>query len=220
MIYNCNIKILTLPISIFCMSQTYGQYTNEISHKLEVEEEEIVLSIYNNSEDNEYYIFNSYFKSNYHNNKYLIKFDEAKKILKFSFLPLVNFIGTTLHSPLILTDEGIFKKNQNKYSFLELKPKKEVRIALNRKVICDTIINSNKFVIDYNPRDLLTNTTSFVKKDEIRLDEIKFEIAIYEQIDMLITEGSNFLNNRSFMELSNSYVTISFDSLLVSELCY
>lgn len=53
-----------------------------------------IINIENNSDNDTFYLFNSYLKDGLENAKYLKRFDKKNKQCKISFLPLITYLTT------------------------------------------------------------------------------------------------------------------------------
>lgn len=176
-----------------------NEYLNDslvITSKVLKHEE--LLVVFENKGRDTLYLFSSYFvKNKYFDSKYLNRIDQKSKEKKLSFLPLPPYLSMVQSDRIILGENSVVTRHQNKYGFIVLTPneKKELIIFNN-----DTL---NLFAKDIDPKNINMYDKinwEFIKNDK-NLNNYKkvIEFAVYKQINQIVDHrvflSSPFLYN-------------------------
>lgn len=213
-------KTAVLVLCLLFDTPNIDSKPNELIHKIRMEDDEIIISFINTSETVTFYLFSSYTRDRFKKNKYLLRYEYENEQLKYSFLPLTNYLGTIAHGPIRLTDEGLFSVNQTKYSFLNVEPKSQKEIVINSQTVCDLIKNSSEIVLDFNSNTIVKSDVTYVDIEKVRMDkELVFEFAVFKNLGILETEGADYREKELYIEQAKKYDKLSIKAFTIAELC-
>lgn len=143
-----------------------------------------IINIENNSDNDTFYLFNSYLKDGLENAKYLKRFDKKNKQCKISFLPLITYLTTDRTDNLILGENRIINRAQVLFSFQKVLPKTNYVIQLNKQIF------NNLYYNDFNVYQLtIFNGINFKHQKKIINKNKIIELAIYRKINFCKDEA-------------------------------
>lgn len=140
------------------------QEDKDITIKVLSDNKYIIVKLINKSSKNKY-LLTSYLNNRftYNGNLYTTKNDT----ILVSFKPILKYLGTVKTDVLIVDDNSVLTEKQVIYKFLELLPNKEISIKFDKKQLSEV---------------------PYYEEGKI----INFQFAIYENIDLLKTQGVEY----------------------------
>lgn len=160
--------------------------------------------LFRNTGEKDVYLFSSYFKDRFILNEKLLRLNKDNEVL-MSYAPLLNYMGTVVSDRIILGHESILKLNQSKYSFIKIKPNHSIDIDLPIEIVCNNLKKSVKIISDFDPKNIIQDSINYRDISNITVNSILFQFAIFDNVDLLITEGSEYRNKKDFISLAKSY---------------
>ena len=168
------------------------QISTCITAKIDVRDEILLISFTNNC-DSSKYLFNYYFKHRSPNNKYFHRKQDDKSI--YSFVPLINNIGTILTDEVILKDEYIFRKYQAKWTFNEIKNKSTLELELYNSDLCFFSSKPSMYKIF---SFLTTENSKLELIPNVNKKSLTLQFAVFKRVQSLTILGSEYNDQRFY----------------------
>lgn len=186
-----NIKVIT-PVLRNEKSQI-----NDILFK--ISNDSLTIGIFNSSEQDTLYLFDSYLVPDLLYSKYLHRYNKKNQECKLSFLPLLPYLSFQKSSPIIIGQNRIVNYFQIIYSFQIIPPNSLIEIQFPNNIF-DT-----KYIKDFKAEELS-------KFDKVKIKNISqpkcknqiIEFAIYDDISFF-NEQDFYFNEKIFNEKALSY---------------
>lgn len=171
------------------------------------------FDIINNTRDT-LFLFDSYLNENLYDSKYLHRFDAIENQCKLSLLSLLPFLSVQPTDCMVLGENRIVYRGQVLYNFQTILPNSRNAILISKRAFY-----SEDYVKEVYPQKIskFINTIKFHKSKHRKCNTVIVELALYRNIDLLISHEAYYFNEYNFNEQALSYIVfIRFSRFIIN----